>query len=213
MTSETSTALIAALETAFNRYLQLDPDAVQRMSRLAGSVICVVLEDWNLRAYVVPGAQGVQVFAHLEQPADTVLYTTPAALWHLARGGDAAHMMLKQELRIEGDTQLGQRFRDVLEQMQIDWEEHLSGVIGDVLAHQFMRGAKASGRWFSSASQSLEQDVSEFLQEETRIVPTGAEVLQFMDDVDQLRAAADRLEARVQRLRARLEPTSEADKS
>lgn len=205
MIAELPTALTGALEAAFNRYLRLDPEAPSRIARLSGKVIELVVEDWNLRLFLIPAHDGVQILSRCEQPPDTVLYTSPLTLWQLARGGDAAELMLRQEMRIEGDTQVGQSFRRVLEQMDIDWEEHLSGFMGDVLAHQVMRGARAGSRWFASTSQSLEQDVTEFLQEETRIVPGAQEVLTFMDDVDHLRTDVDRLEARLRRLRARLE--------
>lgn len=201
---ELPTTLTAALETACNRFLSLDPYAAERMAALEGKVIAVALQELDLRIYLLPGRSGVQALGHYEHAPDAVLYATPLALWRLARGGDAARMMLSQELRIEGDTQLGQQFKSVLDELDIDWEEHLSGLVGDVLAHQLSRGVKAGMRWSAATANSLEQDVGEFLQEEARLVPTGAELLQFMDEVDGLRADVDRLEARLRRLQTKL---------
>lgn len=213
MAFELPTALTAALETALNRYLHLDPNAVQRLAVLEGKVIGIVVEDLNLHMYLLPGKDGVQVLGRCEHPADTMLYATPAALWRLARGGDAARMMLRREVRIEGDTQLGQEFRAILERLDIDWEEHLSGLIGDVLAHQLSRGMQAGRRWSTATAESLEQDLSEFLQEEAQLLPAPAQVLSFMDDVDRLRSDVDRLEARLRRLRAHLSSATAADDS
>lgn len=207
MMSELPTALSAALEAALNRYLSLDPRAAQRMGAMQGRVIGVAVEQLGLRIYLLPGADGVQVLGRSEQAADTVLHASPWALWQLARGDEAAPMMLRQEIRIEGDTQLGQQFRTVLEDLDIDWEEHLSRVLGDVLAHQIGRGFRAGRRWSADTARTLEQDLSEYLQEELRVLPAEPEVQAFMDDVDRMRADVDRLEARLRRLQTWLAPT------
>jgi ubiquinone biosynthesis protein UbiJ len=47
-------------------------------------------------------------------------------------------------------------------------------------------------------------DLSEYLQEESRIVPAKPEIEAFMDGVDILRSDVDRLHARVERLAAKL---------
>jgi ubiquinone biosynthesis protein UbiJ len=47
-------------------------------------------------------------------------------------------------------------------------------------------------------------DVSEYLQEESRLLPTRHEVEAYLNAVDALRASADRLEQRVARLHARV---------
>lgn len=204
MVSELPTALTAALEAAFNRYLTLDPQGPVRMAALEGSVIGIALQDLDWRVYLLPGKDRVQVLGRYEHAADAVLHATPLALLRLAQGGDAARMMLSQELRIEGDVQLGQQFKSVLDQLDIDWEEHLSGLVGDVVAHQVGRGVKAGMQWSAAAVHSLEQDVVEYLQEETRLAPTAAELSAFMDEVDRLRADVDRLQARMQRLQGKL---------
>lgn len=208
MWGQLPTALGAALEAALNRYLNLDPQAARRLGSMDGKIIGVVIEQWGVRLYLLPGADGIQVLGRCEQTPDTVLHTSPAALWQLARGDEAAPLMLRREIRIEGDTQLGQQFRSVLEEMEVDWEEHLSSVLGDVLAHQIGRGVRAGRRWGADTLHSLEQDVSEFLQEEQRLLPSDTETQAFMDSVDVLRSDVDRLEARLRRLHKRLSPAA-----
>lgn len=207
---EFSSALTAALETALTRYLKLDPRALPRMAAMEGKIICLVLEPPGTRLFLLPGSDGVQVLGRCEQAPDTLLYASPGALWQLTRGGEAAHMMLRQEIRIEGDTQLGQQFRAVLEELDIDWEEHLSAVLGDVLAHQISRAARAGRQWGAHTARSLEQDLGEYLQEEARLLPASLEVEAFMGAVDELRADVDRLEARLRRLHTRMAAASTA---
>jgi ubiquinone biosynthesis protein UbiJ len=80
------------------------------------------------------------------------------------------------------------------------WEEQLSHITGDIIARQIGNVARLSGKFISDSRNTLEQDVSEYLQEEARLLPTHTEVNDFLEDVDQLRSDVDRLNARIERL-------------
>ena len=59
---------------------------------------------------------------------------------------------------------------------------------------RFARDATEFGR---RAGDAFARNVSEYLSEESRDVPTRVEVEEFLEGVDRLREAVDRLEARV----------------
>ena len=50
----------------------------------------------------------------------------------------------------------------------------------------------------------MREDVSEYLQEGSKVLPAQTEADMLFDDVDQLRTDFDRLEARVKRLQVML---------
>jgi ubiquinone biosynthesis protein UbiJ len=106
-------------------------------------------------------------------------------------------------VRIEGDAEVAQKFRELLEQAQPDFEEELSRVIGDVAARQVANFARGFLDWGRKAGGSLATNVAEYLQEEGRDLPTRTEVEEFLSSVDQLRDDAERLEARLARIEAR----------
>jgi ubiquinone biosynthesis protein UbiJ len=141
----------------------------------------------------------VQVTDHYQGDADVTLRGSPFAFAQLA-GGDT----LGARIELQGDTELGQRFRSVLQQVEIDWEETLSGVTGDLLAHQIGNLVRGFARWGGHLSETLLQNTSEYLQEERRELPPPVSVNGFLDDVDMLRADVDRLEARIARLAGRI---------
>ena len=107
-------------------------------------------------------------------------------------------MMLSGEIEITGDVRLGREFKKLLNEIDIDWEEHLAGIVGDVAANQFMQLTKKLGNWSRGAANSIAADLSEYLQEESRDVVSGAEMEMFYHDVDILRNDVDRLEARLE---------------
>ena len=118
-------------------------------------------------------------------------------------GPGAADRLRGSAIRIAGDAEVAQRFQELLQQAQPDFEEELAGVFGDVAAHQMANFARGFFDWGRKAADSLALNVAEYLQEEGRDVPTRVELEEFLEAVDHLREAADRVEARLSRLEAR----------
>jgi len=106
-------------------------------------------------------------------------------------------------VEIDGDNQVAQTLGEVFQGLDIDWEELLSKVVGDTLAHRIGIQARAGGRWAERTGDTLTQDIREYLQEEGRLLPGREEMRAFLTDVDTLRDDVERLAARIERLAAR----------
>ncbi len=197
-------ALVAPLEAALNRLLALDPEARRDLADLQGRVIRFDILGLGLQLWLVPGAQGVQVYPRYDAEPDCVLRGTPLGFARLGLG-ERADELFKGAVEIEGDTALGERLGAILARLDIDWEELLSKVTGDPIAHTLGQGARAMRRQLARDGDVLVRDLSEYLQEEARLLPTRYEVDEFADAVDRLRDDAERLAARVERLQ-RLRP-------
>ena len=195
---------IATLENAINQYLSLDPQGLSRFADLEGRVIAIHVEGINQSVYLFPGADGVMVLAEFDGEPDTTISGTPLALARLGVTEDAAGVLFSGEVKISGDTRLGNQFKKILGAIDIDWEEQLSVYLGDVLAHQLGNAAREFSSWFTRSADSLQKDVGEYLQEESRLLVTNAELDKFIRDVDMLREAVDRLDARVSRIKKTL---------
>lgn len=198
-----SAGITRSLELAFNRYLDMDPAAGARLASLDGRVIALELRGLDLM--LVFRVQG-QDIAFIEEPdpkPDTVLRGTPISLARLGFGrGNVTGTLFSGEVEISGDVETGQAFKAVLDAIDIDWEEQLARLTGDVLAHQLGNAARHTGRWLDHVRLTLEQDLSEYLQEELRVVPTRIEIENLIEDIGRLGMDADRLEARLRRLLA-----------
>lgn len=193
------TALSASIESALNLYLRQDPRALQRCAELDGKVIALHLEGADLDLYFLPGAGGMHVTGSYEGTADTRLRGGPLGLLRLL-DSSRENALFEGAAVIEGDTDTGRALQELLSSVDIDWEEKLSHVTGDVLAHQAGKAFAQTRRYLSNSLRTLEEDLSEYLQEEARTLPARIEVEQFLDQVDALRSQTDLLEARVKRL-------------
>ncbi len=189
------------LEEIGNRLLRLDPDTLARLGGMQGRVIRLEFTDLQAALDLAPSAAGLRVSAAGVAPAQVTLRGTLGSFLRLGLNTEGA--VLPGTIEIGGDLELGRRFERALRGLDIDWEEELARLTGDVLAHRIGNLARGARVWLRQAAGSLGRDVAEYLQEEARFLPTRASVEDFLAQVDVLRADADRLEQRVRRLRQR----------
>ena len=204
---------IRALEGVLNRYLNLDPDTPSRFTALSGKIIAVELEGLGRTLYFAPEPNGVRIVAEYAGVPDATLRGTP---WALLRMGGlqsdsraAREALASGAVQIGGDVELGQRFKQILDAVEIDWEEHLSGLVGDLLAHKLGNAARAMQGWGRQAAATLGQDFAEYQQEEALNLARPDDVQNFIGAVDALRDDIERMEQRVARLRRRLESSTD----
>jgi ubiquinone biosynthesis protein UbiJ len=194
--------LASNLESTFNRYLSMDPDAGARLQPLDGRTIALELRGFDLVICLRITGGRISVLQEAELEADATICGTPLGFARLGLGGDPAATLFSGDVSISGDVETGQAFKAVLDELDIDWEEQLAGITGDMVARQLGNAARSAGNWLRQGRATLEQDLGEYLQEELRVVPTRIEIENFIGDVDRLRMGLERLEARIQRLGA-----------
>lgn len=203
-------ASLALFEEGLNRYLRLDPEAPRLLEPLSGRVIGVEILGLDLRLYFVPGPSSIQVLGRFEGEPDCLLRGTPLALARVGFANQREDQLFSGQVEVIGDTETAQRFGALWAGLDVDWEEQLSRLTGDLIAHEAGNLVRGLDRWARHAAHSLTADLQEYLQEEIRVLPTAYEAQGFADEVDRLRDDVERLEARLQRAERRLaEPPHE----
>ena len=200
--------VLAGLEITLNRYLSLDPETLTRLDGLTGKLIAVELRSLGITLYMAPHGGGIQLLRDYDGMPDAVISGTPVSLARVGLGQERG-LLFAGEVEIRGDVTLGQRFEVILREIDIDWEEQLSQLVGDVAAHQVGNLVRDTLNWGAKSMDTLGKDISEYLQEESRYLPQEEEVSKFLTAVDVLRNDVERLEARVKRLHSRIEPHEE----
>ncbi|VAW56217.1 hypothetical protein MNBD_GAMMA07-1484 [hydrothermal vent metagenome] len=193
-------ALSAVLESALNRYLSLDPDALSRFSVLEGKVIAVELTGINKIICLFVSADGFLVLSDFDGEADAIISGSPAALAKMALANNAKEELFQGAVSITGDTYLANQFNQCLMQVDIDWEDILAQKIGNIAAHKIGNIIRDTSQWFNQSAHSVFMDSGEYIQEEIRLSPSNAELRRFIRQVDELREATDRLNARIELL-------------
>lgn len=185
------------LQTVLNKALALDPELPSRLQAFEGKIIALEFTGVNQTVYLLPREGGIEVKRQIDGEPDATLRGSPIAMCKMGLSRDVAPLLLKGEVEIIGDMRLGRAFKAMLAEMDIDWEEQLSHITGDALAHELVRQGKKFLQWGKTSGESLALDISEYLQEESRDVVTAAELQQFYDDVDELHADVERFAAKL----------------
>jgi ubiquinone biosynthesis protein UbiJ len=194
------TGVVAGLDAAINRYLRLDPETLARMTQLDVHCIAIELRGLDLTLYALPNRDGVTITDHCEDTPDTTLSGTPIGLARVGLGRQKERALFSGEVEITGNMESGQAFQDILEGMDIDWEEQLSHLTGDMLAHRVGNVVRRAGELLRRGSATAQQNTTEYLQEELRVLPARIEIDNFCADVTKLVMDVDRLAAHVARL-------------
>ena len=192
------------LEQALNHYLALDPDALARLERMHGRVIAFEISGFEQRIHFIPAPGRIQLLLRYEGEPDCVIKGSIVALAKLSTSADKSEQLFGGDVEISGDGALAHRFGQVMAGIDIDWEEHLSHIIGDIPAHQIGRASRGLAEWAGSAQRELERNIGEYLQEELRAAPHPEEVSEFSAAIDTLRDDVERLDAHVARLAHKL---------
>jgi len=197
----------------------LEPFAALMNRAVAGSTParrqCQRLEGRSFGIIVVGGAEPLRLILRVQDgrlslvaddaPTDASVTGTPLAL--LAMMAPRANLAVRGSgVRIEGDAETAQAFRDLLSHAHPDLEAEAARYIGEAPAHRAMRMVRGLAGFGRQAIASFAANSAEYLTEESAQLPPRAEVDGFMDEVDRLREAVDRAEARLRLLESRRGP-------
>ena len=202
LTTEFILTLTEALETSINLVLKKDPATLEKFAALQGKVIAFELNELDLTLYLFPHAEGVQVQYLYQGKADTTLTGSPLAFINMSLD-DSSESFFSGEIRIKGDIELGQQFKRLFDQIDLDWEEWLSDYSGDLIAFKAGSLVRNLTSWGNDAFKILKLDAREYLQDEGQLSPRANELENFVTSISELRDNTARLEARVLRLQKR----------
>lgn len=190
----------AVLSQIGNRYLDLDPDSQQRLLALENKTLCIQFTDWELELYATGENGRLKIFFAQEQEFDARLSGTTKEILGLGMAAKKEDKFFKGEVAISGQISVGQQFQDLFQQLDIDWEEHLSTLVGDRLAHPLYSEFSRAAHWLRNTAENFRMNTSEYLREEALQLPYQDEIDDFRSQVTVLRDDVERLQQRIDRL-------------
>ena len=195
-------ALLAPLARTLNRNIGESTPARALCRDLDGRVIAIRVRDTGLAMYFAIDNGTLDLRTDTEAEPDVVLTGSLVTLARMAGpdGHDHSPAALRGGLDITGDAFTAQAFQKLLKHARPDPEEELSRFVCDAAAHRAGKIARGVRDWAVEARATMGANVREYLQEESREVPSRYEFERFGSSVDALRDDVARLEARINRL-------------
>lgn len=192
-------AVLRPVAKILNRNIQESTPARELCVKLSGTVVAVRVSNTALAAYFVVDDEAIDVVTVTSQDPDVIITGSLITLASLA-GQSGTTAIRDGSLDISGDAELAGQFQQLLSFARPDIEEELSGIVGDAAAHRLGELARGIGRWGREARSTMGANIREYLQEESRDVPSRYEVEKFNVEVSKLRDDVDRIEARLNRM-------------
>lgn len=191
--------LCSTLEQVINTTLSLDPKQAQALQQMEQQALTLQLQELPFElAFLVSQGQVSVMAARIDHSC--YLATDLSTLPKLTKPQLLPDLIKQGDIEIEGDIQQAQRFAQLGQSLDIDWQQQLAKHLGDVPTHYFTRLMRSVKRKASFAKQQIEQDASEYLLYEQPVVANAAVVADFNHKVNQLASDTQALEQRIKTL-------------
>lgn len=217
MKSPLSSNLLVPFESVINRCIAQDMKLAEGLSRHSGKILQldVTAPAISVLVHFYPASVVLSFTTDGEdEPPATPETTLPRpdgrisgsalAMMRLLTERNEARSLVNPAIQISGDSEFVQSIYRLFLEMEIDWQEPLSRLIGDVPTHGLEQLLSSVNDFARGSVSSLKRNIDEYLHEESRMAPPRNQVNAFDRDLDDLRLRLDRLQARIQQLDGRL---------
>lgn len=197
---------LKALQKAINHALALDEFMGDKLSALENKVLEIIITPLQVNFFILFSDKQLKLLAEYDGPPDTIIHSSPLGLIRLSfLPASQARSLFNDKIKLSGDVELGNHVKQLFDELDIDWEGHLAHFTGDVIAHQVSSFFRKSLAFKKQLSSSLRHSVSNYLQEELRLLPPSEEIKDFLNDVDSLSLEVERIQAHINQLKSKNE--------
>jgi ubiquinone biosynthesis protein UbiJ len=188
------TLFLPALERIINRAISCDPEALKKLSKIDNQVIKIHCTDWQFQFFMVINHQQILFHTRYFSAENTLITSTLNHFLHVFVKGANTKTLFDYPMDIAGNMHNLEILREIFTQLDLDLEEKLSQVIGDVAAHKMFSHARQSLKTAHTVSDKMQNQIKEYIYFEARHFPTQKQVEKFYQDIAILRDDVERLE-------------------
>ncbi len=197
--------VLGLLERAINDALRYDPATRQRLAAHQGRVLGIECRQPPVHAYFLLTIDGVEIYDSCETVVDATIRASAIGLLRQLVAEQPDIVPAGGEVQVAGDAQFVQELVRIARDIDIDWEEPLARIVGDIAARQVGDLLRGAALFLKRATTSLRRDGEDFVRHELALFPSKHGMREFLRDVDELRLDTDRVAARIAALRVRLD--------
>ena len=133
---------------------------------------------------------------------------TVADLLSLLLQSSADKPLSNPAIVLEGDATFIQDLYTNVQNMDIDWEDYLAPLLGDVVTNEISRLGGNAREWSHQARTNVRRNIDDYLKEESQLFPHSDQLDSFNEELHRLRLRIDRVKAKADRLYTRLDRLS-----
>jgi len=197
-------ALLLPFESILNRCLEADQHSQRLLTAHAGRVLEIESRVPSITLFVVFSARGVRLCAVNEGEVDGKVCGKGSELLNVLFDNTPGTPLSAESLEVSGDSLFVQDIYRIFSDMEINWQEAFSLVLGPAAVGQLESSLQQLSQWSQHVFSAIRTSVDEYIHEEARVSPSATEVESFSVRMDAIRLQLDRLEARKKQLESRL---------
>ena len=192
----TAVSLSVILNLFFMRY----PDLKKQLSELSGKIFEFAVEDFNESYFMMVNDQGgVTIHSYCDNiPNVTMSGSSNAFLSLLFQTTDPDSLFFSRALDLSGETDTGLHFKNILNNVDINWEQELSTLVGATLAYSLMGMANQLKDVGEQGKERVETEIENWMKEQN--LPLKEKFETFQAELQTLQEQTDRLEKSISRV-------------
>ncbi|MBF0188201.1 MAG: SCP2 sterol-binding domain-containing protein [Magnetococcales bacterium] len=195
-TKLTATGLGMVLNLFFDRH----PDIKERLAEMAGKRFCFEVQDLDQYFYMrVEGDGGVLVESESDDFADvTMSGDVSAFLALLFQTSDPDSLFFSRKLQLSGETDTGLQFKNLLDNVDIDWQEELTSLLGPMIGPTLYGMAETVKEKVTSGKEQVAENLGNWMDDKD--IPRQDGLADWKDEVEALAEQVDAMDKRIDRL-------------
>lgn len=196
------TALLLPFEALLNGALALDAASAARLAALEGRTLAVQAQTPQLQLFISIRAGKLRLSPVFEGAATATLGGPASGLLRLLLQGGTPASLAPFGVELQGSTGFMQDLQTLLRDLDIDWQFHLSRLIGDLPVAAMDRSLDAGIGFAGDTLAAARDNLRDYVRYESGLLPDASALQQFQAGLLELGLQLDRLEARVAQLQA-----------
>lgn len=200
--------MLLPAEQMLNHLLARDPYLAARLKPFTGKAITLLSERPSARITLLLLEGRVRLSSldsdMLNQTPDACIRGNASDLSGLLLDS-ASRPLANSAIEVTGDALLVQDLFTTLRELDLDWQDYLAPLLGEVVTHELGQFSARAQHWGKEARRNLGQSMDAYLKEERQLVPDRTSLDGFSTQLDQLRLRLDRVAARAELLQSRID--------
>ena len=203
--SSLQSSALEAAEKLINSALQYDPATQRRIAELEGKLLLVESTVPPFSLAIEATGSGIMLHSNWQDSADTKVSGPLLAMLELAASNEEQFSFAGTGISVNGDLEFLININNLMQKLDVDWEDALASIIGDIPAHLLADRLRSGAVMAKQAATRARTAAVEITQEELRASPTLREFEQFSQEVRQLSNEAERAAAKLNKTRQIIE--------
>lgn len=194
------TALFIPVEALLNQLLRLDAASAARLAALEGRTLAVFVTTPAFAIYISVRNRQLHLSPLFEGEPTASLRGPASALLKVLTQSNSVHNLAPYQVELRGSTGFVQDLQTLLQDLDVDWEFHLSRIVGDLPTAAVSKTMDSGKDFIQNSVNTAKDNLHDYLAYECELFPSKTALEQFQAQLLELSLRTDRLEARIRAL-------------